>query len=272
MRETPEATAKVVSDANHSEEIEILQRQGKWTQIRTTADGYTGWVRHTMIAKHDSDFFAGASKTTGKANRMQVHIFSEPDTERGPGITMGFGSRFKVLDASHSRWVRIQMVNGAEAFVQKGDITQDLAPLPFQQIVPFSKRFLDLPYAWGGRTTIKGFDCSGLVQMLYREVGINLPRDSKDQFACRLFKDISMEQLEPGDLIFWGKDPEKIRHVGMYIGNGEFIHSTVKENAPWVHVSKLDGADWDGKGDNLPFRAARRLDLPQTSTEDKKDK
>jgi SH3-like domain-containing protein len=270
MRQTPEPRATVVSDANHSEQVEILQERGKWVQIRTVLDGYTGWVRARTIAKQPSEFFTG--QIICKTTRMQAHIYSEMDTVRGPVKSLGYGCRFKILDTTHERWMKIQLVNGSEAFVQKGDITLDFKPLSFDQIVDFSKKFLNLPYAWGGKSSLKGYDCSGFTQMLYQQMGIFLPRDSKDQFACSQFQNVPMDELEPGDLIFWGKDPDKIRHVGMYIGNQEFIHSTVRGLSPWIQITKLDHPDWNGKSDSLPFIAARRLAKPAPSVaEAKKD-
>lgn len=85
------------------------------------------------------------------------------------------------------------------------------------------------PYAWGGNSLTRGVDCSGLVQQVYKQMGINLPRTTYDQ--AKSGKVISTGALLPGDLVFYNtgsNDPNGIgslSHVGIYIGNGQIIHS-----------------------------------------------
>ena len=80
-------------------------------------------------------------------------------------------------------------------------------------------------YLWGG-TVAPNYDCSGLMQAAFASVGIWLPRDSYQQEAFTQF--ISLEQLQPGDLIFFGT-PQKTTHVALYLGEGRYIHSSGKE-------------------------------------------
>jgi cell wall-associated NlpC family hydrolase len=80
-------------------------------------------------------------------------------------------------------------------------------------------------YLWGG-TVAPNYDCSGLMQAAFASVGIWLPRDSYQQEAFTQF--ISLEQLQPGDLIFFGT-PQKTTHVALYLGDGRYIHSSGKE-------------------------------------------
>jgi len=90
-----------------------------------------------------------------------------------------------------------------------------------------AKRYLGVPYLWGG-TTPSGFDCSGLCQYAYRQIGISIPRTSRVQFTSGQFIPPSRtDLLEPGDLVFfgYGGDPTKVHHVGMYVGGGVFIHA-----------------------------------------------
>ena len=90
-----------------------------------------------------------------------------------------------------------------------------------------AKRYLGVPYLWGG-TTPSGFDCSGLCQYAYRQVGISIPRTSRTQFTTGQFIPPSRtDLLEPGDLVFfaYGGDPSQIHHVGMYVGGGVFIEA-----------------------------------------------
>jgi peptidoglycan DL-endopeptidase CwlO len=79
---------------------------------------------------------------------------------------------------------------------------------------------LGVPYVWGGATPGRGFDCSGLTMWAYRQVGVNLPHYGGDQWNAGVH--VSRDQLQPGDLIFFYSD---IHHMGMYLGDGKFIHA-----------------------------------------------
>ncbi|MFL0197487.1 NlpC/P60 family protein [Clostridium sp. WILCCON 0269] len=87
-------------------------------------------------------------------------------------------------------------------------------------IVDYALSFLGVPYVWGG-TTPSGFDCSGFVQYVYGHFGTSIPRVSQDQqsFGTKI---LDRNDLQPGDLIFWGTPAY---HVGMYIGNGKYVEA-----------------------------------------------
>jgi cell wall-associated NlpC family hydrolase len=97
--------------------------------------------------------------------------------------------------------------------------------------VGFAKRYLGVPYRYGGSSPGSGFDCSGLVSFVYRHFGIFLPRTSYDQF--RVGRSVPRSELRPGDLVFFGS----AGHVGMYVGGGRFIHAP--SSGRTVQVSSL---------------------------------
>jgi cell wall-associated NlpC family hydrolase len=100
-------------------------------------------------------------------------------------------------------------------------------------------KYIGVPYVWGG-TTPKGFDCSGLTQYVYREIGISIPRTSRSQFrAGDHIAPGNLDQLVPGDLVFfgYGGDPGRIHHVGIYVGDGDFIHAPARGQT--VTISSL---------------------------------
>lgn len=94
-----------------------------------------------------------------------------------------------------------------------------------QEIMIQSMGLVGTPYKWGGSTTATGFDCSGMIQYIYKNaLGVNLPRTARDMAAAS--RKIPDSQLKPGDLVFFNTSKRtKYSHVGIYIGNGEFIHA-----------------------------------------------
>lgn len=84
-------------------------------------------------------------------------------------------------------------------------------------------KFLGGRYVWGGTDPYNGVDCSGLTQYVYRQQGINIPRVSQDQY--RAGTPVAKNNLQPGDLVFFMTDGKTVSHVGIYQGNGVFVHA-----------------------------------------------
>jgi cell wall-associated NlpC family hydrolase len=101
------------------------------------------------------------------------------------------------------------------------------------------------PYRWGGSSPA-GFDCSGFVRYVYAQVGVSLPHNAAKQY--RLGTPVSRDNLEPGDLVFF----DRLRHNGIYVGNGRFIHS--RQTGKRVAIAGLADA-WYAEH----FAGARRL-------------
>ena len=93
-----------------------------------------------------------------------------------------------------------------------------------RELVTTARRFLGVPYRWGGEDRKNGFDCSGLTMVSYRLNGLNLPRNSRAQFKAGRY--VSKKNLQAGDLVFFAtKGGKRVTHVGMYLGGGKFIHA-----------------------------------------------
>jgi cell wall-associated NlpC family hydrolase len=94
-------------------------------------------------------------------------------------------------------------------------------------VVDVALQYLGVPYLWGGSTPL-GFDCSGLTQYCYRQVGISIPRTSQSQYQAgqHIARD-RLDVLRSGDLVFFGTDGDasRVHHVGMYVGDGNYIHA-----------------------------------------------
>ena len=133
-----------------------------------------------------------------------------------------------------------------------------------KDLVATGYRFLGVPYLWGG-TSIKNVDCSGFTRSVYFANGVLLPRNASQQARVGedvgIFKEsgkVDWSGLLPGDLLFWGKaatdsTKERITHVGMYIGDGRFIHSSQV-----VRINSLDSSAPDFYS-RRPVRASRIL-------------
>ena len=92
------------------------------------------------------------------------------------------------------------------------------------EIVGTAKKFIGVPYRWGGSSRRQGFDCSGLTMVVYQLNGLNLPRSSREQY--RVGTPIRRSQLSQGDLVFFATSGgRRVSHVGIYVGNGRFIHA-----------------------------------------------
>ena len=113
--------------------------------------------------------------------------------------------------------------------------------------------FLDLPYARGGTSAESGFDCSGFTRHVFQHtVGLLLPRSAEQQARDAQLLDVSAEELKPGDLVFFNTMKKAFSHVGIYVGDGRFVHAP-REGAV-VRMENMQLAYWARS-----FNGARRV-------------
>jgi len=123
---------------------------------------------------------------------------------------------------------------------------------PRQQLADFALKLRDIRYRRGGRAPNTGFDCSGFVHYVFAHaLGIDLPDDSASQFNAGV--KVARAELQTGDLVFFHTHGKRVSHVGIYLGDGRFIHSPATGER--VHVSRLDEEYWTHR-----FAGAKRLE------------
>lgn len=105
-------------------------------------------------------------------------------------------------------------------------------------IVATARNFMGVPYVFGG-TTPKGFDCSGLVQYVFKLNGLDIPRLADEQYA--LGRAVKQSQLTVGDLVFFTTYTEGVSHCGIYVGDGKFLHASSSRG---VTIDNLDNDYW----------------------------
>ena len=246
MLSKPTTEADVVSQARYGMTVAVDEQSGGWAHIRTPGDDYPGWVLLTSLRPlADSESYADKGKVA-RVDNLRAHLYREASvTKHAPLLTVPYETRLEVVaerPEDNQRWLQVLLADGRKAWIQRGDVAFDEAPLSIDELAALSKRFLGLPYTWGG-TTSYGYDCSGYTQMLVRRGGVLMPRDAQPQADWDRMTRIERSGLKPGDLLYFGANAKKITHTGFYLGGGEFIHSTTNTH-PVLQISRLDGEPW----------------------------
>jgi hypothetical protein len=161
-----------------------------------------------------------------------------------------FGN-FKSKDAARKRAISLKEAGVIEEFyivvpeeysVTKSEkLGDDQIFYLRDEIVKSAHTFIDVPYLWGGTSAETGFDCSGLTMTVYQLNGLDLPRNSAEQFAAG--NTIEKDNLMKGDLVFFATTcSNRISHVGIYIGDGLFIHAPSKGKT--IRKDSLSDSYW----------------------------
>jgi gamma-D-glutamyl-L-lysine dipeptidyl-peptidase len=244
MYSKPTQSSDVVSQVIYATNVTRLKSKWHWINAKT-ADEYTGWIHASDLRKLHGEPYAGTGDVV-RVSQLSANLYHEPNvTKHAPLLTIPWESRLEVLPekvGDGDRWLKVRLPDDQQAFVQKGDVSSDFAPLTVDQMIAVAKKFIGVTYTWGGSSDF-GFDCSGFTQMLLRQRGIVMPRDADLQAAWNGAAPVDRQDLQPGDLLFFGDRPDHITHTGLYIGNGQFIHDTTHDH-PGVQISVLDDQPW----------------------------
>jgi cell wall-associated NlpC family hydrolase len=252
MHSRPTVTSDIVSQALLGMNVKVLKTERNseaedWYDVETP-DTYKGWVIGTSLRflKPGEKPYASSGKVF-VVTALLANTYREPDvTKHKPAKVAPISSVLEVVREVDQRWLEVTLPCGAKAWIQRGDGEVHEAPWSWprtsaDEMVALSKRFIGLPYLWGGTSPL-GFDCSGFVQLIYRMSGIPILRDADIQYERSGLIPVAAGQETTGDLVFFGKN---IGHVGMMINSEEFINATVHDK-PVVQISRLKDSYWQG--------------------------
>lgn len=180
----------------------------------------------------------------GKITGNYVNVRTQGSLSGSVIARLNWNDTVTVLDKENG-WYKIKLSDGREGWVfgeylsvrsssntSRGEVDRSLV----DKLIDFAKSFVGTPYVYGGATP-KGFDCSGFVQYVFKNYGFDLPRTANEQ--ATVGEKVSYDSLVRGDLVFFTTlGSSVINHVGIYIGNGEFINSSSGRGK--VIISPLD--------------------------------
>ncbi len=213
VRKSDNHRSEMVSQLLFGETYEIIGKKDNWLNIRCSLDSYEGWIdaaqHHSLSEK---DFKAINLQNIGVA----IDLFYSA-TSSDKSVTVVTGGSLPQFDG-------INFKIGKEKFIYNGQAVMADQIRTVNMLEKVALRFLNSPYLWGGRSPI-GIDCSGLVQILYKCIGIALPRDAYQQAEIGRTVNFA-EEATLGDLAFFHNEEGKIIHVGMILKDKKIIHSS----------------------------------------------
>ncbi len=249
MRAAPDHYAERVSQALFAETVRVGSSRKGFARIRQ-ADGYAGWVDRRFVQTVATTSGILSSRR-GVVSVPQTKLYDADGRHIAPFLLF-YGTVLPIGTGRDGRYP-VLLPDGRKVYVKTAAVSPIIrnrtGPVTGTALVRETRKFLGVPYLWGGLTT-PGFDCSGLVRAIAQRFGIYLPRDTKDQI--RVGRPVDRGRIRSGDLLFFD------RHVGLAVGRYRLIHSS--RGGGGVRINSLRRGDPDYREDlDRNFVQARRL-------------
>lgn len=267
LRSKPDHAAELVTQAILGTPIKVLKKGEDGYYLVQTPDNYIAWLDDDGFEfKTESEFVEW--NETPKVIYTKEFGFSFVDAnDKSQTVSdLVAGNLLKII-GEDSNYFLVEYPDGRKAYIKKDEanIINDwynaLNPTGVT-ILKTAYRFMGIPYLWGG-TSVKGMDCSGFTKTVYFLNGIVLQRDASQQVNTGELVEVKSgwENLQAGDLLFFGRKAdgdkkERITHVAIYIGDGDFIHAAGRVRINSLNPSK---SYYSKYRDNSFIRAKRIL-------------
>ena len=222
MRMGPSTDFAAIGTLNKGASVKITGETGSWYEI--SANGKYGYMSKDYIKIVNT----ASTGTVEKLDKIGIVTGNGVRMRSGAGTsysTIGYydkGIQVKVTGKTGS-WYAVSY-NGLNGYMSTSYVRLSTGSTVANQIVSTAKQYLGTPYVYGGSSP-RGFDCSGFMYYLYGQYGYKLWRGAGGQWNNNGTK-VDKSELQPGDLVFFSDSVDPIGHVGMYIGDNQFIHAS----------------------------------------------
>jgi len=244
LRSGPSVFQDVVSQTLRGLPLEILDKNNGFYLVRTD-DGYLGWASTDRVQSGNAalkERWENSPKVVFVG--IEGMIYSEGSLKSTPVADVVMGNRFILLERNR-RWCKVELPDERIGWipvrqVEDYDIYKNRKP-SVKSVLKTAESLMGRPYFWGGAST-KAMDCSGFVQTVFRQNGMLLDRDASMQAMQGSAVDTAgaLISLKPGDLLFFSPYPNRITHVGIYIGDYSYIHCSGR-----VRINSFDKKDFN---------------------------
>lgn len=226
LRLRPSHKSELLTQSLLGEEISIVKSRSLWSQVICRKDDYCGWMENGSFAPCTMVELQTFHQDSKRVNFLQADFLEKATKQSQILLQLVMGCRLRIL-GSVGKYFEVCTPSKERGFVAKTAFNEFLPSPPRERLQSIAFACLGIHYLWGGSTP-KGLDCSGFVQLVMRECGINLPRDAQEQSEHGI-KISNIAKFQFGDLLFFGSVAGKktrVTHVALCLGDGMYVHAS----------------------------------------------